>query len=53
MYIRTYTDLQERARQSQREFLEVLDRKAERTGSEMLRSHLDDIESPDVDGQTT
>jgi hypothetical protein len=44
MYIRTYTDLKRIARQSQREFFEVFKRKAERTGSSMLASHLEDVD---------
>ena len=44
MYVRTYSDLQRLARQSQTEFLEAFERKAERTGSEMLEARLDDVE---------
>jgi hypothetical protein len=37
------------ARKSHREFIEVLQRKAERTESEMLQSYLDDIDAPDLE----
>lgn len=49
MYIRTYKDLQRLAKKSQREFLDVLERKAERTESEMLESHLEDFDGPEFE----
>lgn len=44
MYVRTYSDLQRLARQSQKEFLQAFERKAERTESEMLQSQLGEVE---------
>ncbi|MFC7137989.1 hypothetical protein ACFQRB_19110 [Halobaculum litoreum] len=41
MRIRTYDDIKDIARRSHQAFIEVFERKAERTDSEMLRSHLD------------
>ncbi|MFP9060991.1 ATP-binding protein [Natrialbaceae archaeon A-chndr2] len=54
MYIRTFTDMRRMAKQSHQEFLDVFERKAERTGSDMLRSHLEDFPESDydVDGDT-
>jgi hypothetical protein len=49
MYVRTFSNLQSMARKSHREFIEVLQRKAERTESEMLQSYLDDIDAPDLE----
>jgi len=51
MYVRTFNNLQNMARQSHREFLQVLERKAERTGSEMLQSYLDELDAPGIDEQ--
>ena len=55
MYVRTFNNLRTMARQSHREFLQVLERKAQRTESEMLQSYLDDVEglSPDEQEQAT
>ena len=53
MYVRTYSDLRRMARQSQKEFVDILERKAQRTGSEMLQSHIDDIDAPNIEEQTT
>lgn len=49
MYVRTFSNLQRMARKSHREFLEVLQRKAERTDSEMLQSYLDDFDAPGIE----
>lgn len=51
MYVRTYSNLRSRAKQSHREFLDVIQRKAERTESEMLQSFIDDVDVPTVDEQ--
>jgi len=51
MYVRTFNNLQSMARQSHREFLQVLERKAERTGSEMLQSYLDELDAPGIEEQ--
>lgn len=51
MFVRTYSDLRRMAKQSQREFLDVLERKAERTESEMLQSFIEDVDAPRIDEQ--
>lgn len=43
-YIRTYSDLRRIAEQSQREFVDALGRKADRTNSQMLRNQVEEAE---------
>ena len=51
MYVRTYSNIRNMARKSHREFLDVLERKAERTDSEMLQLYVNELEEPGIDEQ--
>jgi hypothetical protein len=51
MYFRSYEDLQENSRKSHQAFMKVLERKAKRTNSEMLKNDLDNMEEIDLNNK--